>query len=193
MAGSDSEDLDDLLLQAGGASRPEAKRSRDISADVDQDDASQLSEEVSQEYRAPARKAKGPGKKRKTEQADNDELNKDDTFDEDAFVFDGYGKDLIRDSADRAILDTMNELDREYELSQRADARDREMERRRNVRMLQQARAQQGSSQQQQVRNSITTVSLHHHDVMEFLLNTSYAYSPAIAGLQCLVVPGMHA
>lgn len=151
MAGSDSEDIDDLLLEAAGASRPRTKRSRDASGDSDQDDASQLSEEVSQEYRAPARKAKGPGKKRKTEQGDDDELNKDDSIDEDAFVFDGYGKDLIRDSADRATLDNMTELDREYEFSQRAEARDREMERRRNVRMLQQARAPQGPSQQQQV------------------------------------------
>ncbi|KAL3144358.1 hypothetical protein ABBQ32_004113 [Trebouxia sp. C0010 RCD-2024] len=150
MAGSDSEDIDDLLLEAAGASRPRTKRSRDASGDSDQDDASQLSEEVSQEYRAPARKAKGPGKKRKTEQGDDDELNKDDSIDEDAFVFDGYGKDLIRDSADRATLDNMTELDREYEFSQRAEARDREMERRRNVRMLQQARAPQGPSQQQQ-------------------------------------------
>lgn len=155
MAGSDSEDIDDLLLEAAGASRPTKKRSRNASGESDQDDASQLSEEVSQEYQAPAKKAKGPGKKRKTEQADNDEVNKDDGFDEDAFVFDGYGKDLIRDSADRATLDKMTEFEREYEFAQRADARDREMERRRNVRMLQQSRAQQGPTQQQQVQTVV--------------------------------------
>ena len=151
MAGSDSEDIDDLLLEAAGAGRPRNKRSRDVSGDSEQDDASQLSEEVSQEYRAPARKAKAPSKKRKAEQADNDELDKEDGFDEDTFVFDGYGKDLIRDSEDKATLDQMTEFEREYEFAQRADARDREMERRRNVRMLQQSRAQQGPSQQQQV------------------------------------------
>lgn len=153
MAGSDSEDIDDLLLEAAGAGRPSNKRSRDVSGDSEQDDASQLSEEVSQEYRAPARKAKAPGKKRKTE-ADTDNPNNDDSLDEDAFVFDGYGKDLIRDREDRATLDNMTEFEREYEFAQRADARDREMERRRNVRMLQQSRAQQGPSQQQQVQCS---------------------------------------
>ena len=150
MGGSDSEDIDDLLLEAAGAGRPSSKRSRDVSVDSDQDDASQLSEEVSQEYRAPARKAKAPGKRRKTEQADNND-NQEDSLDEDTFVFDGYGKDLIRDSEDKAALDKMTEFEREYEFAQRADARDREMERRRNVRMLQQSRAQQGPSQQQQV------------------------------------------
>ena len=151
MAGSDSEDIDNLLLEAAGAGRPRNKRSRKASVDSDQDDASQLSEEVSQEYQAPAKKAKAPGKRRKTERTDNDGLNREDSIDEENFVFDGYGKDLVRDSQDKAALDEMNELEREYEFAQRAEARDREMERRRNVRMLQQSRAQQGPSQQEQV------------------------------------------
>ena len=151
MAGSDSEDIDDLLLEAAGAGRPSNKRSRKASVDSDEDDASQLSEEVSQEYQAPSKKATAPSKKRKTEQADSDGLKKDDSIDEETFVFDGYGKDLIRDSQDKAALDQMNELERESEFASRAEARDREMERRRNVKMLQQARAQQAPNQKAQV------------------------------------------
>lgn len=160
MAGSDSEDIDDLLLEAAGAGRPRKKRSRNASVDSEADDESQLSEEMSQEYHAPARKAKAPSKKPRAEQADNPGLTKDDGIDEDTFVFDGYGKDLIRDSQDKAALDNMNELDREYEYSQRAEARDREIERRRNVRMLQQSRAQQAPTQQQQVFSCVVLLCM---------------------------------
>ena len=150
MAGSDSDDLEDMLLEAGGAGRPSNKRSRDEDAsDASQQDGdSQLSEEVSQEYQAPARKAKALGKKRKTGTG-SDAADKEDAFDEDAFVFDGYGKDLIRGSADQAELDKLTEFERENELFQRAEARDREIERRRHARLLQQSRAQQATAQPQ--------------------------------------------
>lgn len=149
MAGSDSDDLDDLLLEAGGAGKAKNKRVRDeqISGDSDQE-ASQLSEEVSQEYQAPAKKAKPPGKKRKTATG-SDEGEKEDSFNPDTFTFDGYGKDLIRDSTDKVGLEQMTELDREWELSQRAEARDREIERRQHAKLLQQTRAQQAPTQLQ--------------------------------------------
>jgi len=150
MAGSDSDDLEDMLLEAGGAGRPSNKRSRDedVSDASQQDGDSQLSEEVSQEYQAPAKKAKALGKKRKTATG-SDDADKEDTFDEDAFVFDGYGKDLIRGSADQAELDKLTEFERENELFQRAEARDREIERRRHAKLLQQSRAQQATAQPQ--------------------------------------------
>ncbi|DBA90382.1 hypothetical protein WJX77_011707 [Trebouxia sp. C0004] len=150
MAGSDSDDLEDMLLEAGGAGKPSNKRSRDedVSDASQQDGDSQLSEEVSQEYQAPARKAKASGKKRKTATG-SDAADKDDTFDEDAFVFDGYGKDLIRGSADQAELDKLTEFERENELFQRAEARDREIERRRHAKLLQQSRAQQATAHPQ--------------------------------------------
>lgn len=150
MAGSDSDDLEDMLLEAGGAGRPSNKRSRDedVSDASQQDGDSQLSEEVSQEYQAPAKKAKALGKKRKTATG-SDAADKEDTFDEDAFVFDGYGKDLIRGSADQAELDKLTEFERENELFQRAEARDREIERRRHAKLLQQSRAQQATAQPQ--------------------------------------------
>lgn len=150
MAGSDSDDLEDMLLEAGGAGRPSNKRSRDedVSDASQQDGDSQLSEEVSQEYQAPAKKAKALGKKRKTATG-SDAADKEETFDEDAFVFDGYGKDLIRGSADQAELDKLTEFERENELFQRAEARDREIERRRHAKLLQQSRAQQATAQPQ--------------------------------------------
>ncbi|DBA93937.1 hypothetical protein WJX82_005036 [Trebouxia sp. C0006] len=150
MAGSDSDDLEDMLLEAGGAGRPSNKRSRDedVSDASQQDGNSQPSEEVSQEYQAPAKKAKALGKKRKTATG-SDSADKEDTFDEDAFVFDGYGKDLVRGSADQAELDKLTEFERENELFQRAEARDREIERRRHAKLLQQSRAQQATAQPQ--------------------------------------------
>ncbi len=150
MAGSDSDDLEDMLLEAGGAGRPNNKRSRaeEVSGDSEQDGGSQLSEEVSQEYQAPAKKAKASNKKRKAAMG-SDDADKEDVFDEDSFVFDGYGKDLIRDSVDRAGLEKLTEFEREYELSQRAEARDREIERRRHAKLLQQSRAQQATAQPQ--------------------------------------------
>ena len=147
MAGSDSDDLDDLLLEAGGAGRPTNKRSRVTSVSDDSEpEASQYSEEVSQEYQAPARTSKAASKKRKT---DNDckADDKEDGFDPETFIFDGYGKDLIRDSADRAALDQLTEFEREQEFFQRAEARDRELERRNNARLMQQSRAKQAPAQ----------------------------------------------
>lgn len=51
------------------------------------------------------------------------------------------------DSADRARLAGMNELEREMELAERAENRDKELERRRTARMFkqQQQRAAQAS------------------------------------------------
>lgn len=150
MAGSDSEDLEDMLLEAGGAGRPNNKRARDedVSDASQPGEDSQSSEEVSQEYQAPAKKAKAPGKKRKTATA-SDDADDTDAFDEDAFIFDGYGKDLVRGSADQAELDKLTEFERENELFQRAEARDREIERRRHAKLLQQSRAQQATTQPQ--------------------------------------------
>ena len=147
MAGSDSDDLDDLLLEAGGAGRPTNKRSRVTSISDDSGpEASQHSEEVSQEYQAPARTSKAASKKRKTDN-DNKPDDQEDDFDPDTFIFDGYGKDLIRDSADKAAVDQLTEFEREQEFFQRAEARDRELERRNNARLMQQSRAKQAPVQ----------------------------------------------
>ena len=53
-------------------------------------------------------------------------------------VDDGYGSDLMGDEEDRARLASMNELEREMELADRSERRDKELERRRTARMLKQ-------------------------------------------------------
>jgi hypothetical protein len=52
---------------------------------------------------------------------------------------DGYGSDLYGDDDDRARLAAMTDLDREMELFERSEARERRREARRNARLLQQA------------------------------------------------------
>ena len=140
MGGSDSDSLDDMLLQAGGAGKASNKRSHsDVFDDSDQDEAaSESSEEVSQA--AQSRGAKASAKRSKTADASSSKPDPSVPFNEDTFMFDGYGKSLIRDEADSERLDAMNELDREMELSVRAELRDKELERRRNARLLQQAK-----------------------------------------------------
>ena len=54
---------------------------------------------------------------------------------------DGYGSDLMGDEEDRAALGAMTELERELELADRGEARDREIERRRAARLAQQRQA----------------------------------------------------
>lgn len=142
MAGSDSDSLDDMLLQAGGAGKASNKRSRseDIFDDSGQDEAaSDFSEEVSQA--AQPRGVKPVSKRSKTADASSNKPDSDKPFNEDEFMFDGYGKTLIRDEADAERLDALNELDREMELSSRADLRDKELERMRNARLLLQAKS----------------------------------------------------
>lgn len=51
---------------------------------------------------------------------------------------DGYGSDLMGDEEDRARLAGLTELDREMELADRAEAREKELERRQTVRALKQ-------------------------------------------------------
>lgn len=51
---------------------------------------------------------------------------------------DGFGPDLMGDEDDRARLASMSELDREMELADRAEKRDKELERRRTARVLKQ-------------------------------------------------------
>lgn len=141
MAGSDSDSLDDMLLQAGGAGKASNKRSRseDVFDDSDQDEAaSDFSEEVSQAVQP--RGPKPAAKRSKTADASSSKPDPNVPFNEDAFMFDGYGKSLVRDEADAERLDAMNELDREMELSSRADLRDKELERMRNARLLLQAK-----------------------------------------------------
>ena len=53
-------------------------------------------------------------------------------------IDDGYGSDLMGDEEDRARLASMNELEREMELADRSERRDKELERRRTARMLKQ-------------------------------------------------------
>ena len=53
-------------------------------------------------------------------------------------VDDGYGSDLMGDEEDRVRLASMNELEREMELADRSERRDKELERRRTARMLKQ-------------------------------------------------------
>lgn len=141
MADSDSDSLDDMLLQAGGAGKASNKRSRseDVFDDSDADEAaSESSHEVSQAVQS--RGSKGSSKRSKTEEAGSSKVDPSVPFNEDAFMFDGYGKSLIRDEADAEMLDAMNELDREMELSGRAELRDKELERMRNARLLMQAK-----------------------------------------------------
>lgn len=52
---------------------------------------------------------------------------------------DGYGDDLYGDDEDRARLAAMNEMEREMELFERSEARDRRREARRNKRLLKQS------------------------------------------------------
>ena len=49
---------------------------------------------------------------------------------------DGYGSDLMGDDDDRARLAAMTELDREMELADRAETREKELERRQTMRAL---------------------------------------------------------
>lgn len=51
---------------------------------------------------------------------------------------DGYGSDLMGDDEDRARLAAMTEMEREMELFERSEARDRRREARRNARLLKQ-------------------------------------------------------
>lgn len=52
---------------------------------------------------------------------------------------DGYGDDLYGDDEDRSRLAAMNEMEREMELFERSEARDRRREARRNKRLLKQS------------------------------------------------------
>ena len=51
---------------------------------------------------------------------------------------DGYGSDLMGNDEDRARLAAMTEMEREMELFERSEARDRRREARRNARLLKQ-------------------------------------------------------
>ena len=141
MADSDNDSLDDMLLQAGGAGKASNKRARseDVFDYSDADEAaSESSQEVSQAVQS--RGNRGSSKRSKTDEAGSSKIDPNAPFNEDAFMFDGYGKSLIRDEADAEMLDAMNELDREMELSGRAELRDKELERMRNARLLMQAK-----------------------------------------------------
>ena len=150
MAGSDSDDLEDLLLQAGGAGKASNKRSRseDVFADSDDEASGGDSFEVDQ---MPAKKAKPPGKRSKT--ADANKSASSTEINEDNFMFDGYGKSLIKDEADRLFLDTLTELEREMELAGRAEKRDKRLEQIRNARLYKpvQARTKQAPAAPPQV------------------------------------------
>ena len=56
--------------------------------------------------------------------------------DEESDYDDGYGSDLMGDEDDRARLGAMTELDREMELADRAEAREKELEKRQTIRAL---------------------------------------------------------
>ena len=73
---------------------------------------------------------RGPHKPAEAEEEAEEEADEDD---------DGYGSDLYGDDDDRARLAAMTDLDREMELFERSEARERRREARRNARLLQQA------------------------------------------------------
>ena len=80
---------------------------------------------------------------------------------------DGYGSDLMGNESDRTRLASMNELEREMELAERAENRDKELERRRTARMLKQ---QQHKAAQVNSPSKLLTVQLHSSlDLREML------------------------
>ncbi|KAK9821785.1 hypothetical protein WJX81_002907 [Elliptochloris bilobata] len=145
------DDLDDLLLQVAGhsesAARPRAKsagkkRGRPAVSDSDNDagdegqpeDSGEGDEEEEGAYQPPARKAaRAPLKRRSVvKKPAEDEIEGSDDDD------DGYGSDLMGDDEDRARMAAMTEMEREMELFERSEARDRRREARRNARLLKQ-------------------------------------------------------
>jgi hypothetical protein len=93
----------------------------------------------SEESRGASRKKKArrAREKRPTLPKASDSEAPDGDSDSDGFE-DGYGSDLMGDEADRAKLMAMTELEREMELTERAERRDELVERKRAAKLLKQ-------------------------------------------------------
>ncbi|KAK9809057.1 hypothetical protein WJX72_008658 [[Myrmecia] bisecta] len=148
----DDLDLEEELLQVAGRSRQTGnKRSRSRRAPSDSEDEAALdSGDDSQEQPGRKKQATVPLKKRAAASRE-DEAGSDDGSE--AFD-DGYGSDLMGDAADRQRLMAMNELEREMILADRAEARDRERERRRNAKLIQARQTEPEQLPPDQMRSS---------------------------------------
>lgn len=114
--------LDEELLEVAGRGnkrRWEGEEDEEVSGASDSGDEGPSNKHI----------AKKSSKKKVSRKMNN---SSDEEFD------DGYGSDLMGDAKDRAVLMAMTELDREYILSDRAEARDQARESRKAAQLTKQ-------------------------------------------------------